>query len=100
MNNTQLKDTTIMWGALGFWGVFLITGFVVGAVAPGAFTPIMTTVAIAMLVGLGFYLPTLADTKEVRKRTPRMIHQYVRSSERQNANVTVTPGFVFAYARA
>lgn len=43
---------------------------------------------------------TVDNTKEVRKRTPRMIHQYVRSSERQNANVTVTPGFVFAYARA
>lgn len=97
MDNTQLKDTTIMWGALGFWGAFMIAGFIVGMVAPGAFTPIMTVIAVAMLIGLGAYLPTVDNKKNVKHYASRAVHQYMRAGDRA---ITPTPGFVFAYARA
>lgn len=100
MNTQELKDTTIMWYALGFWGVFTAISFIVGGLAPEAFTPIMTGVAVVMLVGLGFYLPTLADNENTRKNPSFMVHQYMKPSYKQDVETTLTPGFVFAYARA
>jgi len=100
MNTQELKDTTIMWYALGFWGVFTAVSFIVGALAPEAFTSIMTGVAVVMLVGLGFYLPTLADNEDTRKNPSFMVRQYMKPSYKQDVETTLTPGFVLAYARA
>lgn len=100
MNTQELKDTTIMWYALGFWGVFTAISFIVGAFTPGSFTPIMASVAVVMLVGLGFYLPTLTDNENTRKNPSFMVHQYMKHSYKQDVETTLTPGFVFAYARA
>ena len=100
MNTQELKDTTIMWYALGFWGVFTAISFIVGALTPEAFTPIMTGVAVVMLIGLGFYLPTLTDNEDTRKNSSFMVHKHMKSSYKQDFETTLTPGFVFAYARA
>lgn len=100
MNTQELKDTTIMWYSLGFWGTFVIASLIVGMITPDLFTPVMTGVAISMLLGLGVYLSTLNDNDGRYSHKVMKSYQHTHLNDREYAENAFTPNYIFTYSRA